>query len=293
MQIVSHIGLHCTDEDALLKSLSKNRDALARRKILLPNPGKYRPLIRETIADILTNKGLPPTREAILSEIAGRADPERIVLSNRNFICVPNRIFENGVLYGLADPKLAIFGELFAEDEIEIMMAIRDPASFIPAAFAQSSGRSFDSFLSGIQPDQLYWSDLIDRILDAIPDVKLTVWCNEDTPIIWPHLLRAMAGLKHTDKITGGYDLISQVLTSDGVKGLQAYFTKNPPKSEAHRVKVLAAFMQRFSREEAMLEEIDMPNWTENLMDQLSDAYDEDVEDIAARDDIRFISPTL
>ncbi len=291
MEIVYHIGAHCTDDDALLKSLVKNRRPLAGEGIALPGPPKYRRVLSEAVTDMMQGKEMRHSRDSLLEEILPMPDAHRVAMSNRNFFCVPNRIFEGGSFYHLADAKLQALGEIFAEDDIEIMLAIRDPAAFIPAAFAQSSGTSFESFMSGVDPDLVSWTDLIDRILDAIPGVKLTVWCDEDSPFIWPHVLRAMAGVGPGVRIVGGYDLVGDILTPEGIEKLKVYFRKNPPKTEAHRIKVLGAFLERFARPEMMIEEYDNPGISEDMLADFSESYDEDVAEIAARDDIDFLRP--
>ena len=40
MQVVFHIGAPCTDDDRLIKSLLRNREALARDGIAIPTPVK-------------------------------------------------------------------------------------------------------------------------------------------------------------------------------------------------------------------------------------------------------------
>ncbi|MEM6308344.1 MAG: hypothetical protein AAF701_10200, partial [Pseudomonadota bacterium] len=234
-----------------------------------------------------------PKRSQVLTDILGGPGAQRVILSNKNFICVPNRIFEGGELYGLAEAKLAALDELFEPDEIEIHMAIRDPATFVPAAFAQTTGRSFDTFFKGVDLDNLYWSDLIDRMLETIPGAKITVWCNEDTPFIWPHILRNLGGFDETQRVAGGYDLMAQVLTEEGVGKLKGYLKANPPKSEAQRQKILLAFLERFALDDAVQDEVDIPSWSEDIMESLSEAYDEDVSEIAARDDITFIEAKI
>ena len=159
MEIVLHIGVHCTDDDALLRSLVKNNDALVQQGVIIPEPARYRKLLRETTQAMSQGQIGTDSREVVLQKILGDQPCKRLILSNSNFICVPNRIFERGVLYGLADRKLAAIGNLFPNDDIKIMIGLRDPGSFIPAAFGRSTGRAFDSFLEGIQPDDLIWSD--------------------------------------------------------------------------------------------------------------------------------------
>ncbi len=38
MEIVYHLGAHCTDEDRLLRCLLKNRGILAQQGIIVPGP---------------------------------------------------------------------------------------------------------------------------------------------------------------------------------------------------------------------------------------------------------------
>ncbi len=49
MEIALHIGAHSTDEDNLLKCLYKNKSNLAQQGIVIPEPSRYRPAIRETM----------------------------------------------------------------------------------------------------------------------------------------------------------------------------------------------------------------------------------------------------
>ena len=48
MQVVFHIGAPCTDDDRLIKSLLRNREALARDGIAIPTPAQYRGVISDT-----------------------------------------------------------------------------------------------------------------------------------------------------------------------------------------------------------------------------------------------------
>ena len=96
MQIVYHIGAHCTDEGSLLKSLFKNQNRLMENGVALPNPGRYRSQIREVLQAMAGGEREVPSREALLQKIVWLPNAKRVVMSNRDFICVPNRIFEGG-----------------------------------------------------------------------------------------------------------------------------------------------------------------------------------------------------
>jgi len=137
MQIAFHIGANCTDDDRLLKSLLKNNGAFSDSGIKVPGPGKYRRLIRETIQNLNGADPAPDTRGILLDAIIDEDHIDRLVMSNANFICIPNRIFDGGVFYEQAETKLTALHQLFPEDEIEIFLALRNPATFLPIVFAQ------------------------------------------------------------------------------------------------------------------------------------------------------------
>ena len=93
MQIVYHIGAHCTYQDALHASLVKNKAALVQKQVALPHPGKYRNVIRENLQAMARGARPDMSGDELLADIIGDKDAKRVILTNANFICVPNRIF--------------------------------------------------------------------------------------------------------------------------------------------------------------------------------------------------------
>ncbi|MEL6574111.1 MAG: hypothetical protein AAFQ64_20895 [Pseudomonadota bacterium] len=291
MEIVCHIGANCTDEDRLLRSLLRNTGVLAKDGVRVPGPGKYRRLLRETIQGL---KGAPPppnSREVLLDAILDDDRTERLVLSNSNFICIPNRIFENGTFYLLAEPKLRGLRALFPGDEIELYLAIRNPATFIPETFQASKFDDLPTFMRGLHPTEVRWSDLVRRIRQLVPDAKLTVWCNEDTPLLWGRLMRAITGVLPSVPLVGTYDLLKTIMADEGMQRMQAYMTQNPPPTQQHELKIIMAFLDKYAIEDLLEEELDLPEFTQDLVEDLTDRYDNDVDAIAAMPDVIFLDP--
>ena len=156
------------------------------------------------------------TRLELLADILGNTEADRAIFTNGNFIRVPNRIFKNGVFYTLAVEKLQAFGTLFSGHDIEISICIRDPESFVPTAFGELHGRSYDRLMAGTRAEVLQWYGLIDQIRVTLPNAKSTAWGNENTPFIWPKLLRCVMWPTDEDPVEGGYDLIASALTQSG-----------------------------------------------------------------------------
>lgn len=291
MQIVYHIGAHSTDDDRLLKSLLKNADALREQGTRVPGPGTYRNLLRETIQGLKGAKPAPDTRDILLDAILDDDHANRLVLSNENFICVVKRIFENQLFYHLIDEKVGGMRNLFPEDEINYFMGMRNPATFIPAVFARQSDLDYAAFMRKSDPRAMRWSDVVARIQRADPDAHLTVWCDEDTPLFWAQLIRDIAGIDAMARISGGFDLLQALLTEEGMKKFVTYLRQNPPQTEVQKRRIIAAFLERFAREDVLDVEIDLPGWNQSLVDELTALYHQDVEQIAAMPGVTLITP--
>ena len=291
MQIVYHIGANCTDDDRLLKSILKNADNLAQQGIKVPGPGKYRRLIRETIQALDGKPPAPDSREILLDAILDDEQCNRLVLSHAQFMCVHSRVFENGTFYALAQEKLEGLANLFPDDEIELFLGIRNPATFLPALFSDSRPDDFAHFMHGVDPAQVRWSELVARIRHIMPKASLTVWCNEDTPLIWAQLIRELSGVDPLTRITGGFDLLSSIISPEGMKRFVTYLKAHPPQTEMQKRRIIAAFLEKFAMEGEVEQEVDLPGWTEETLQHLTALYEEDINRIAHIPGVNFIDP--
>ena len=293
MQVAIHLGAHCTDEDRLLKSLLANKDLLAEQGISVPGPGRYREMLQNLARDHKGRLADADTQARIREAILHDQGARRVVLSDENFICVHGRIFENGVLYEKSSYKTQWFRNLFPEDEVEFLIAIRNPASLIPVAFhhpAQRYGR-FDRYLAGTDVMDVRWSDVILTIRENNPDCPLTVWCNEDAPLIWPEILSELS--KHDpDKPLGDdFGLLQSIMDPAGMDQMHIYLAENPPKSDEDRRGILAAFLEKFAIEQEVVEELDAPGWTDDLVAELTALYEADMDEIAKISGVTFLVP--
>jgi hypothetical protein len=291
MHIVYHIGANCTDGERLLKSLMRNGSALAGRKVAVPGPGKYRTLLRETLMSLDGKSPAPDTREVLLDAIVDDQETERLILSNSTFLSMPPRVFEGGVFYGRAEEKLRGFASLFPGDTLEIFLALRNPATHIPAVFAQARARSVETWLGGCDPLTLRWSDLVTRIRAALPQAQLTVWCNEDTPLIWSELLRRMTGLPAGVPLAGQHDLLAAIMQPEGFARFEAYLATHPQPSDMQERRVIGAFLDKYARVEEIEEELDLPGWTEAVVSQMTQGYEADLAAVAAVPGVTFVAP--
>ena len=291
MQVILHIGAHCTDEDLLIKTLLKNEPALTDQGTAAPSPSLYRKLLREALLAMTNGQPRPGARDLFLDQVLGDQQVERLVLSNENFVSMPHRIFDGGVFYRLAPKRLLAMVDLMAGDELEIYLAIRNPATFLSAAYSKVEGRSFAEFMDGADANHLLWSDVVKRIGEAVPHIPITVWCNEDTPLIWTQIVRDIAGLEHTAQLKGGYDLLRSIMTQEGMTRFRSYTAQNQPQTEVHLRRVIAAFLDKYAREDVIEEELAVPGLNEDAIIAITEAYEEDLFEIERIPCVTFLTP--
>ena len=292
MQVAFHLGAHCTDEERLLKTLLQNKGVLAENGISVPGPGRYRKTVVRAAQKLRGQEASEDSRDMLIDAIVDDDSAHRVILSFEDFICAPDHIFENAMLYDKAGYMPMWLRNVFAGHPVEIFMAIRNPATFIPAAYRHEdqTARDIMAFLDGANIDQIRWSDVVLSIQESIPDCPVTIWCNEDTPLIWPEVISRIAGTGDGVDLAGAYNIIAPIMKTEGMRRLRAYLSSHPPKNEIQRRRVLAAFLDKYALEDAIEEDLDVPGWTPELVEQMTRDYEEDLSEIAELPGVTFIA---
>lgn len=293
MKVVFHIGAHSTDEDRLIKSLLKNRAILSKKGIIVPGPSRYRNLIRQTIQSLNDSAVTIETQNALLDAIVDEDNVARLILSNENFVSFPNWIFGGKNLYFSAGEKIKTLASLFSgpDDNSEIFLSIRNPATFIPAVYAKTKDLSFMDYLREVNPYSVRWSDVVESIKQANPNKRLVVWCNEDTPLIWKQILLSITGVSADNSFEGEHDLLAEIMSQEGMQRYTAYLKSHPPQDNLQASRIVTAFLDKFAIADKIEEELEAPGWTVELVDRITDQYELDIQRIAEMPDIEFLEP--
>ncbi len=274
-----------------MRSLLKNKDLFSAYGVAVPGPGKYRKLLRQTMDALDVSEPAENAREVLLDAILDNASADRVILSNSHFFGPARTALQQGVIYPRAPTRMLQMANIFQTDEIELFMALKNPATFLPAVRDRAQPGDPTEFMDGMDPRAVRWSDTLVRIRDAVPRISVTVWCSEDSPLIWPEVIREMGRIEHGDEIVGGYDLLADIMAPEGMSRFQAFVEKHPDMSEAQRRRAMVAFLEKFAVDDAIEEELDMPGWTEQLVDEMTEIYDDDVFDIARMPGVQVIEP--
>ncbi len=290
MRIVYHLGAHCTDEERLLRCLLKNRAALATEGIHVPGPTRYRNLLRDTAVALKGKTANVDTQAMILEQIMEEDRAERLILSWDNFLSYPQWAVR-GSLYPNAAERIRAFTRIFPQIEAEFHLSIRNPATFLPALFQGQKGKSHDEFMDGVEPLRLRWSTMIEQVQALNPDVPLTIWCDEDTPLIWPDVLQTVSGHSGDIVLEDTDALLADIMTAEGMAHMNAYLAENPADTSDKRKGIVAAFLDKFADPAKLEVDIEMKGWTAALVAEMTETYEADVAQIARFRDLTFISP--
>ncbi len=292
MQVVFHIGAHCTGHDTLVRSLLKNREILGQHGVAIPGPGRYRKVIGAALQKLRGAVAANEAEDMLLDEVLDTDAADRLFLSDESFVCAPSEVLEGDTLYGQIE-RSAWLRNAFPRAKVEFALSIRNFATFIPALYDQVGGASVDpaAFTGGIDPRDLSWYEVVAGLRAANPDNHILVWCDEDTPVLWGEIMREVCGLDATSVLDGENDMARKVMTEDGNQRLLRYLDARPPGTEHARRQIVAAFLSKFADDTVVEQEITLPGWTDDLIDELTETYDEDVDEIARIPGVRMLLP--
>lgn len=290
MRIVYHLGVHCTDEDRLVRCLLKNRAALAEEGIVVPSPTRYRKLLRDAATQLRGARASDDTASMILDQIFDDPGADRLILSWTSFMSFPAYVVSDR-LYPQGGERLHGFTQIFPDAEAEFHLAIRNPASFLPDLRSRAESKGHGDILQGVDPRGLRWSDTIRAIKEANPGVPLTVWCDEDTPLIWTEVLQAISGHSPETRLEDDDELLAELMTETGFARYKTYCSEHPPQSVAQRRRIVTAFLEKFGRADRLEAEATAPGWSETLVEDLTQSYLHDIGRIARIPGVRLIEP--
>lgn len=288
MQIVFHLGAHATDDGLLIRSILRNRARLAKEGIAVPGPLRYRELLGDTSTRLRGAAADPATEALILAAICEDETAERVVLSSENFLCRSQMVLGPEGLYPKAE-KSAWLANCLPNHDVGFAMAIRNPASFLPEIVkALPLGTDLPD---GLTAETLLWSDVIADIAAANPGTDICVWCHEDTPFIWSEIMRELTGHDPYTELDGEFDMLATIMSEDGLERLEEFLDSRGVSDQIKRRRAVSAFLDAHALVEEIEAEIDLPGWTEETVEALTDIYEEDVARIAAMPNVTFVSP--
>ena len=291
MHLALHTGAHYTEQERLIKSILRNAGVLSGRGTHVPGPNSYRGLLRDTLNAMTKAPPAPDAGDVLLEVILDGVKADRVVLSDANFFRTAGTAIQRGVLYPAAPERMAHMARLFPDATLEIFLGLRNPATLIPILHEKSIHPDAERFWDGHTPQDVRWLDTVSDIREAVPDVPMTIWCSEDLPLIWSEVVREICGMDPQEKIIGGFDLLSAIMSKEGMERLRSYLHNHAEMTEVQKRRVISAFLDKFALDEEIEQELDMEGWDDALVEEITELYDEDVVAIGRLPGVTVLSP--
>ncbi|CUX81898.1 MAG: hypothetical protein HLUCCA05_03160 [Roseibaca calidilacus] len=291
MDIALHMGAHLTDDGRLRSTLEKNQPLLHSVGIEVPEAAQFRTSILDAIKSHAQHGLDPDAGEMLLDSIVTSDTTERLVLSTARFLAPLPSAVRRAQLCPMAEPRVKALRALFGEHNVSLFLSIRNPASFIPALLGAVNDEQANIIRGDLEPTALRWSDLVRTIRDQFPEAPITIWCDEDTPFLWEDVLHAVSGYAGPEPLAHVYDWFDTVLVDGGAAKLAEYMENAPPMDRNQRQRVIAAFLDKFCDEAKIDVDVSTTGWSEDMVDLLSELYDDDVATLGAMDGVTLLQP--
>jgi len=235
--------------------------------------------------------GLVANAPHIPVHLGAMSETVRVVFSDPRFICNTTRVWHDFEFYGKAGFKTAWLRRAFADHETEFHLSIRNPAGFLAELLRFHAPMTLEDHLRGADPGTMFWSEVIGRIRAANPDTPITVWCHEDTPVIWPLVLAAVAGVEADVPMAGSDAIVRPLLTEAGRQSLASALGDPVAIPAAQTVEALERHLELYADPDQLHDEIDIPGWDDVHVEAMTLAYEADLERIAATEGVAFLRP--
>ena len=99
-----------------------------------------------------------------------------------------------------------------------------------------------------------------------------------------------MCGLDGLASFQGANDMARHLLSAEGNARLDEALSGAPPEDEAARRQLICETLEAYADDAETYQEISLPGWTEDLIDELTEEYEDDVATIARMPGVTFLT---
>lgn len=291
MHVAIHAGVLLTDEGRLLNALRANARLIGESKGIVWGRRRYRQIFEPILKVPKEEAAVSEAFAKFLSMIPQARSVERVILSTAAFFGEQELVIDDGQLYPFAGQRMALADQMLQDITVELFVGLCNPGTFIPKILMQLSDARRQAVVNSTDLSCLGWLPMIEDIRDLAPDVKITLWRNEDSPLIWGDILRAIAGAPPETPVEGEFGFLSSLLSEAGQHQIEMAAETVPVARDAGFRMALAQVFQQHALPDAIEEELDLPGWSEDVIAAFTELYEQDVLRLQSMPDIRFLAP--
>lgn len=289
MQIVYHMRVHGNDDDRMVKSLLNNRDWLHQNDTEVLTPNRLRGVLDEALAALQGGTATPAMEEIMLDAMLENDHPERVICSIPGYLGGMSKVLAPEGLYPGAPTRMAAMANLFPSSETEFFLALKNPVMLLQALFTLTPGRSYEQMIQGIEPDKLRWAPTVRRMVQSLQGRRLVIWRHEDSPLVWPEIVRLVAQMPVEVPLKEGLSFLHDLLSEAGRDSLAKALSGRDQLSIAARRDLCIEHLARYALAGRIEEEVTLPGWTQEMVDEMTRNYHADMAEIAVLPGVEYV----
>lgn len=199
-RVVLHVGAHKTASTHFSELVWRNGDVVAAAGVCAPQKTPLRTHVTHPISEIEDGVPVPDT---LIAQACGLAeDAPGLLVMDENIIGTPKGLFSSDGMYPRAALRMSRAARLFPTSRLEIMLAIRNPRTFVAASWSESlrsnSFMPFRKYLRGVRAEDISWFEIVRQLTKTLPKARFTIWRFEDYRALQGRLLAVALGLDST-----------------------------------------------------------------------------------------------
>ncbi|MEO0773373.1 MAG: hypothetical protein AAFZ04_09355 [Pseudomonadota bacterium] len=286
-RLVILAGAHKTASSHIQHSLLGSAPALNDLGIAVIGPKTMRRDLTpfsQLLRDGMTEEVVRAGADGFLKHHGGEADT--IALMDENILGGTDRkmLMRRKKLYPWAHTRVARLLHLFEGHDVELALATRNPATFLPSCWSESlhHGRydDFDSFMTGFDATDKIWTRLVDRILTTCPSLNVTLWRYEDFGALGTSLYARLLKPGADSAVTPDPDIRRAGLSQQAADWFQAQDSRDKATVQEARAR-----FPKTGPENAF------SPWSEAERAALNKSYKRDINRLADRDGVTLLIP--
>lgn len=288
-RVVLHLGAHKTASTHFSEVIYRNLSLARAAGVKVPRKGPLREHVTHVLSGLKDGKPVPQDNARAAQGLAAGA--EALLLMDENILGTPRNLFSADGMYPRAARRTGRAARLFDGAQVEIMLALRNPATFIAASWSESlrsdNFRPFRTYLEGVRVEDISWFHIVRDMREAAPGARFTVWRFEDYRALQGRLVAIALG--HDPDSPPEFEQIeTPVRVGLSQRALEAVSLRARLTGSALPEAEVEEIMARYPKGAAYPPPQPWSAWERDV---LTRRYAEDLERIAALADVSVLAP--
>ena len=199
MQLAILAGVHTTSFSLLQQCVELNSRQYLRNGTFVTKYSGYKHYLSDALDQQLEESGgVEFDWTAILGSETSVRYKYRTIISSEGFFGAPRLAARGARFYHRASDRVGALVQFVPDADIELIVLVRNPATFLPALFDKTSVATFKRFIGDADPREYSWYKMFSELSENYKNINFSVFCYEELPLIWGELLRAIGSLDPT-----------------------------------------------------------------------------------------------